>query len=113
MGDLRNTLYKRYKALSDDLLVLPAHFMTMDKEMNDDGSVSAKLDDLYKHNHGLNIKDENEYRSTVTENLPPQPNSYQEIRETNMEKISPETEHQREMEIGPNRFIWINYFKVY
>ena len=102
VSDLRNTLYKRYKELADDLFVLPAHFMTH-HEMNDDGSVSEKLGVLYKENHGLNIHDENEFRRTVTENLPPQPNSYQEIRETNMGKINPELEQQREMEIGPNR----------
>lgn len=101
-GDLRNTLYKRYKELTDELLVLPAHYMSI-KEMNDDGSISAKLGTLYKENHGLNIKDEDEFRKTVSENLPPQPNSYQQIRETNMGKISPEEEEQREMEIGPNR----------
>ncbi|WP_442598251.1 MBL fold metallo-hydrolase [Neobacillus sp. D3-1R] len=102
VGDLRNTLYKRYKELTDELLVLPAHFMTS-QEMNEDGSVSRKLGRLYKENHGLNIESEDEFRRTVTENLPPQPNSYQEIRETNMGKITPEKEKQREMEIGPNR----------
>jgi glyoxylase-like metal-dependent hydrolase (beta-lactamase superfamily II) len=100
--DLRTTLYKRYKELADDLLVLPAHYMSI-KEMKDNGSVGEKLGVLYKENHGLNIQDENEFRRTVTENLPPQPNAYQEIRETNMGKVTPEEEHQREMEIGPNR----------
>jgi len=102
VGDLRTTLYKRYKELADELLVLPAHYMGIE-EMNNDGSVSEKLGTLYKKNHGLNITDESEFRKTVTENLPPQPNSYQEIRETNMGKITPEEEQQREMEIGPNR----------
>ncbi|WP_246943699.1 MBL fold metallo-hydrolase [Bacillus pinisoli] len=102
VGDLRTTLYQRYKELADDLLVLPAHYMGIN-EMNDDGSISAKLGELYQQNHGLNITDESEFRRTVTENLPPQPNSYQEIRETNMGQISPEEEKQREMEIGPNR----------
>ncbi|WP_175640673.1 MBL fold metallo-hydrolase [Metabacillus schmidteae] len=102
VGDLRTTLYKRYKGLADDLLVLPAHYMGIE-EMNNDGSVSKKLGALFQQNHGLNITDENEFRKTVTENLPPQPNSYQEIRETNMGKITPEEEQQREMEIGPNR----------
>jgi glyoxylase-like metal-dependent hydrolase (beta-lactamase superfamily II) len=102
VGDLRNTLYTRYKKLADELTVLPAHYMGI-KEMNEDGSVSEKLGELYQKNHGLNIKDENEFRKTVTENLPPQPNSYQEIRETNMGKITPDEEKQREMEIGPNR----------
>ncbi|MBU8908711.1 MBL fold metallo-hydrolase [Desertibacillus haloalkaliphilus] len=102
VGDLRDTLYSRYKKLADELMVLPAHYMGI-KEMNKDGSVSAKLGKLYKENHGLNISDENQFRKTVTENLPPQPNAHQEIRETNMGKISPDLEAQREMEIGPNR----------
>jgi glyoxylase-like metal-dependent hydrolase (beta-lactamase superfamily II) len=102
VGDLRETLYKRYKDLSEELIVLPAHFMIID-ELNDDGSVSEKLGVLFAQNHGLNIEDENEFRKLVTENLPPQPNAYQKIRETNMGKINPDEEKQREMEIGPNR----------
>ncbi|ASF41207.1 hypothetical protein CEH05_19380 [Halobacillus halophilus] len=100
--DLRETLYKRYKDLSDELIVLPAHFMIMD-ELNEDGTVAEKLGVLFEKNHGLNIEDKDEFRKMVTENLPPQPNAYQEIRETNMGKIDPEEEEQREMEIGPNR----------
>ena len=102
VGDLRETLYNRYKELSDKLVVLPAHFMIME-ELNDDGSVSEELRTLFAENHGLNIDDEQEFKKMVTENLPPQPNAYQEIRETNMGKISPDDEKQREMEIGPNR----------
>jgi glyoxylase-like metal-dependent hydrolase (beta-lactamase superfamily II) len=102
VGDLRETLYTRYKELSDELVVLPAHFMIID-ELNDDGSVSERLGTLFAKNHGLNIEDESEFRRLVTENLPPQPNAYQEIRETNMGKIDPDTDKQREMEIGPNR----------
>ncbi|MCA0971280.1 MBL fold metallo-hydrolase [Halobacillus litoralis] len=100
--DLRETLYTRYQELSDDLIVLPAHFMIMD-ELNEDGTVAEKLGVLFEKNHGLNIDDQDEFRKMVTENLPPQPNAYQEIRETNMGKINPEDEKQREMEIGPNR----------
>lgn len=102
VGDLRETLYSRYKELSGELIVLPAHFMIID-ELKEDGSVSEKLGTLFEKNHGLNIADESEFRSLVTENLPPQPNAYQEIRETNMGKINPDIEKQREMEIGPNR----------
>jgi len=102
VGDLRETLYARYTHLSDDLTVLPAHFMIMD-ELNEDGTVAKKLGELYRENHGLNIADETEFRTLVTQNLPPQPNSYQEIRQTNMGKMNPDIERQREMEIGPNR----------
>ncbi|KHF41164.1 MBL fold metallo-hydrolase [Halalkalibacter okhensis] len=102
VGDLRESLYKRYRELSEELIVLPAHFMIIE-ELNEDGSVAEKLGTLFVQNHGLNIEDENEFRSMVTENLPPQPNAYQEIRETNMGKITPDEDKQREMEIGPNR----------
>ncbi len=102
VGDLRESLYSRYRELSEELVVLPAHFMIID-ELNVDGSVAEKLGTLFAKNHGLNIEDESEFRRLVTENLPPQPNAYQEIRETNMGKVTPEEEKQREMEIGPNR----------
>lgn len=102
VGDLRESLYKRYRKLPDELLVLPAHFMIID-ELNGDGSVGKKLGRLFAENHGLNIENEQEFRKLVTENLPPQPNSYQEIRQTNMGKLASDSEQQREMEIGPNR----------
>ncbi|MEH6908059.1 MBL fold metallo-hydrolase [Neobacillus drentensis] len=102
VGDLRETLYKRYRELSEELIVLPAHFMIID-ELNDDGCVAQKLGTLIEENHGLNIGDESEFRKMVTENLPPQPNAYKEIRQTNMGKINPDIDQQREMEIGPNR----------
>ncbi|MFJ8088134.1 MBL fold metallo-hydrolase [Lysinibacillus sp. NPDC095746] len=102
VGDLRETLYKRYRELSDDLIVLPAHFMIID-ELNEDGTVAKHLGRLFAENHGLNIKDEAKFRSVVTEHLPPQPNAYQEIRQVNMGKITPTQDEQTEMEIGPNR----------
>lgn len=102
VGDLRETLYTRYRELSNELIVLPAHFMIID-ELNEDGTVAKRLGDLFAENHGLNIEDEAEFRSIVTENLPPQPNAYQEIRQVNMGKITPNEDDQREMEIGPNR----------
>lgn len=102
VGDLRQTLYDRYKQLSEELVVLPAHYGKT-TELGQDGLVSARLGDLYKQNPGLNIDNEDEFRQIVTQNLPPQPNAYQEIRQTNMGKLNPTEEEQSEMEIGPNR----------
>lgn len=102
VGDLRETLYRRYRELAEDLIVLPAHFMIID-ELNEDGTVAKRLGDLFAENHGLNIEDENEFRSTVTDHLPPQPNAYQQIRQVNMGKLTPDHDEQTEMEIGPNR----------
>lgn len=101
VGDLRESLYKRYRELSGELIVLPAHFMHIN-EINEDGNISEKLSRLYETNHGLNIRDEIQFRKLVTENLPPQPNAYQEIRQINMGKVDPDIEKQTEMEIGPN-----------
>lgn len=102
VGDLRETLYERYTMLSKDLIVLPAHFMIME-EVNEDGSVWKELGVLFEENHGLNIEDEDVFRQMVTQDLPAQPNAYQDIRQTNMGKLNPDDEAQREMEIGPNR----------
>ncbi|TBL76373.1 MBL fold metallo-hydrolase [Paenibacillus thalictri] len=102
VADLRTTLYERYKALPEDLIVLPAHF-GKSAELGEGGKVCARLGDLFKSNPGLNITDEPLFRRTVTEQLPPQPHAYQEIRQTNMGKMTPNDEEQREMEIGPNR----------
>ncbi|WP_421664493.1 MBL fold metallo-hydrolase [Lysinibacillus telephonicus] len=102
VGDLRKTLYRRYRELTEDLIVLPAHFMIID-ELNEDGTVAKSLGDLFLENHGLNIHNEDEFRHIVTDNLPPQPNSYQQIRQVNMGKINPSNDEQTEMEIGPNR----------
>lgn len=65
VGDLRETLYKRYKKLAKELIVLPAHFMIMD-ELNDDGSVQESLGVLFENNHGLQVEDESEFRELVT-----------------------------------------------
>ncbi|MBM7569029.1 glyoxylase-like metal-dependent hydrolase (beta-lactamase superfamily II) [Paenibacillus sacheonensis] len=101
-GDLRDTLYGRYKELSEELIVLPAHFGKI-TELGEGGLVSGRLGTLFSENPGLNIEDESEFRRTVTESLPPQPHSYQEIRKANRGEITPNKEEQREMEMGPNR----------
>ncbi|QCR32464.1 MBL fold metallo-hydrolase [Lysinibacillus sp. SGAir0095] len=102
VGDLRDTLYRRYHDLAGDLIVLPAHFMILN-ELNEDGTVAKRLGDLFAENHGLKIENEKEFRHTVTNNLPPQPNAYEKIRQVNMGKIKPDNDEQTEMEIGPNR----------
>src|SRR5699024_5988062 len=100
-GDLETTLYKRSNELSYDLFVLPAH-LSFQEELPS-GMVFARLGDLYENNKGLQGKDSETFRKMVTENLPPQPNAYEDIRQINMGKLNPEVEEQREMETGPNR----------
>ncbi|MFC4103393.1 MBL fold metallo-hydrolase [Paenibacillus xanthanilyticus] len=102
VGDLRETLYERYRALPEELVVLPAHFGSW-QELGERGDVAARLGDLFAGNPGLNIADETAFRRTVTEHLPRHPNAYEAIRRTNMGRLTPALEEQREMESGPNR----------
>ncbi|MGI8317014.1 MBL fold metallo-hydrolase [Halobacillus mangrovi] len=102
VDDLHQTLYGRFEDLSKDLIVLPAHFGEM-KEINENGTVQDKLENLYQKNERLQVEDEEKFKHMVADNLPPQPNSHEEIRKINMGKNNPEEEEQREMEVGPNR----------
>lgn len=102
VGDLRHSLYVTYKNLDPNLKVLPAHFAKFE-EVDEQGRVFEELGELFKKNDGLQFPDEDEFRHYVTDNLPPQPNAYQEIRQTNMGKIDPDPDEKTEMEIGPNR----------
>ncbi|WP_191567560.1 MBL fold metallo-hydrolase [Metabacillus idriensis] len=101
VSDLRESLYETYTKLDEELIVLPAHFSKV-SELGENGKVIGVLKELYERNEGLKLEKE-EFRTLVTDNLPPQPNSYEEIRQTNMGKLNIEEEQQREMEIGPNR----------
>ncbi len=102
VSDLRETLYSRYTKLSAELVVLPAHFGKV-TELGEGGKVAAKLGELYRNNPGLNIQQYEHFKHTVTTQLPPQPNAYLDIRQTNMGRLQPSDEEQQEMEIGPNR----------
>ncbi|TYP70037.1 MBL fold metallo-hydrolase [Paenibacillus methanolicus] len=101
-GDLHETLYERYRALPEELIVLPAHFGSW-QELGERGAVAARLGDLFAGNPGLNMADETAFRRMVTEQLPRHPNAYEAIRQTNMGRLTPAIEEQREMESGPSR----------
>lgn len=100
-NDLYETLTMRYQKLAKDLIVLPGHYAQV-SEFNDNGSIFEKLGILYKNNRGLEIENEEKFIKQVTEGLKEQPNAYEEIRKTNMGKLSPGKQELQEMETGPN-----------
>lgn len=102
VSDLYETLHERYPKLKNELYVLPGHFGKM-KEFNDDNHVGAKLKELYEQNEQLKVTNEDEFKHMVTDNLPSQPNSHQEIRKTNLGQKKVDEDEKREMELGPNR----------
>ncbi|QTM98050.1 MBL fold metallo-hydrolase [Sediminibacillus dalangtanensis] len=99
---LHNTLYDRFPSLSQDLVVLPTHFSSSE-ELTNNGKVLSTLQALYTNNQRLNVSPQERFIELVTENLPPQPNSYQEIRQANLGLVQPEPQQQQVMEAGPNR----------
>nr|WP_239575643.1 MBL fold metallo-hydrolase [Geomicrobium sediminis] len=101
VGDLSDTLYRKYKSLPGTLEVLPAHFSSL-TEQNTDGTVREQLGNLYKMNAGLQVENEDDFRKMVTENLPSHPNDYERIRQTNMGKENPSQDEKTDMETGPN-----------
>ncbi|SDK29520.1 MBL fold metallo-hydrolase [Sediminibacillus albus] len=101
-GHLHSTLYDRFPRLPQHLNVLPTHFSNIG-ELNEQGNVQSTLEELYLNNERLNISSPEQFNKAVTGNLPPQPNSYQEIRLVNLGKINPDTHEQQQMEAGPNR----------
>ena len=99
---LYDTLFGAYRALPEDLTVLPAHYAHLG-EMDREGRVQARLGDLFRDNEGLQIRDRAAFADRVTRGLPPQPHAFHEIRQVNMGRLAPGEREQAEMEIGPNR----------
>lgn len=101
--DLHNTLYEKYPFLSLDLIVLPSHFSEL-SEIGTDGTVQARMEDLYRNNPRLQLQDAGEFASSVLESIPAQqPNSYQLIREANQGKAVIDSTDEADIESGPNR----------
>lgn len=100
--DLHKTLYKRFRNLSAELIVLPGHFGSME-EINQDSTIQSPLKELYRNNELLQVNDKQQFIKLVTNHLPEQPNSHEQIRKINMGKTNPNEEERQEMEVGPNR----------
>src|SRR5699024_12510506 len=67
VGELRETLYSRYKVLSDDLIVLPAHY-SFAEELGEGGRVYARLGDLYEKNKRMQVELDYTFRIIVNDN---------------------------------------------
>ncbi|MFP7170061.1 MBL fold metallo-hydrolase [Terribacillus sp. FSL K6-0262] len=101
--DLYSTLYEKYPLLSLDLIVLPAHFSEL-SEIGPDGTVQARMEDLYRKNPRLQMKDSSEFTASVLNSIPArQPNSYQLIREANQGNTTIDETEAADIESGPNR----------
>jgi glyoxylase-like metal-dependent hydrolase (beta-lactamase superfamily II) len=99
---LYRTLFERMATLSDDVLILPAHYSSA-AETGVHGVVGTTLGEARANNPVFRVKSEAEFLSYVLEHLPPQPPEYQDIRRANLGQLKLDAEHAMEAELGPNQ----------
>jgi len=99
---LYHTLFDRMASLSDDVLILPAHYSDV-MEMRQDGIVARQLGDARQKNPVFQRRSEQAFLEYVLNHLPPQPAVYAEIRRANLGLIVFDAEHAMEAELGPNQ----------
>jgi len=99
---LYRTLFNRMAQLSDDVLILPAHYSSV-SEMRHDGIVATRLGIARRKNPVFQSRTEEQFLEYVLGHLPPQPSVYAEIRRANLGLIVFDAEHAIEAELGPNQ----------
>jgi glyoxylase-like metal-dependent hydrolase (beta-lactamase superfamily II) len=99
---LYRTLFERISRLSDDVMLLPAHYSGVE-EMRRDGVVATTIGDARKHNPVFQSRSEQAFLDYVLAHLPAQPRIYQEIRRANLGRIGFDEEQAIEAELGPNQ----------
>jgi glyoxylase-like metal-dependent hydrolase (beta-lactamase superfamily II)/rhodanese-related sulfurtransferase len=99
---LYRTLFDRIAQLSDDVLILPAHYSGI-REMRADGIVATTLGEARRKNPVFEGRTEAQFLAYVLERLPTQPPIYREIRRANLGRIVLDSELATEAEIGPNQ----------
>ena len=89
--------------LPDDLLVLPAHFGSLE-ESNDDYSFGKTLGELKRTNEELKLiqKPFQGFDQYVSERLPEFPPEYIDIKRVNLGLLNPSEEKAEELELGKN-----------
>ncbi len=99
---LYNTLKTKIAELSDDLIILPGHYIEW-REANSEqmfidtlGSIKQKNSDIY------GIQEETEFVKFIKDNMRKQPDEYAEIRKVNAGLLEVDDEDQEIMDLGKN-----------
>lgn len=99
---LYESLFERLpRHISDDTLVLPAHFSTLD-EANENGIFAATYGWIKANNDGLQSRTPGAFADYVLEHLPVFPEEYVEIKRVNAGLLQPDEEKAGELELGKN-----------
>ncbi|MCP4623887.1 MAG: MBL fold metallo-hydrolase [bacterium] len=99
---LYNTLKTKIAGLSDDLLILPGHYIEWSEANSDQmfidtlGSIKQKNSDIY------GIQEEDRFVQFIIDNMRKQPDEYAEIRKVNAGLLDVDDEDQEIMDLGKN-----------
>ncbi|UFT99736.1 MBL fold metallo-hydrolase [Radiobacillus kanasensis] len=99
---LYKSLYDTIPSIPHEVHILPTHFSSLD-ELKENGAVYATKNSIYDSNYRLNLESYQAFENMVANNLPDQPNSYQQIRKINMGQQSADQSEWQTIEAGPNR----------
>jgi glyoxylase-like metal-dependent hydrolase (beta-lactamase superfamily II) len=98
---LYHTLFNRFKTLEDALIVLPSHAASI-REQDEKGIVSTTLGAARKEHDLYQILDIAAFARHIRQNLPENPERYQDIRMVNLFLQEPDEARRKELEIGKN-----------
>jgi glyoxylase-like metal-dependent hydrolase (beta-lactamase superfamily II) len=99
---LYNTLKTKIAELSDDLIILPGHYIEWEEANSEQifidtlGSIKQKNSDIY------GIQEETEFVKFIKDNIRKQPDEYAEIRKVNAGLLEVDDEDQEVMDLGKN-----------
>lgn len=102
--DLYHTIYEKVADIADDVLVLPAHYADLAKEMNQDGIIAEYLGKIRAENKIMQNIGKEEFIQEVSKSADSvKPPNFKEILAINKGLVSKSDDELTELEIGPNR----------
>ncbi|GAB7388403.1 rhodanese-like domain-containing protein [Bacillaceae bacterium] len=100
---LYDTVFNQLSELSDDVIVLPAHY-SGSGEVDEYGIVQAKLGDIRNSNKIMQTVDRTEFTEAVAASTSTEkPPNFEEIVAINRGDLTVDAQKATELEIGPNR----------
>jgi len=99
---LHGTVFKSIAGLSDEILILPAHYSEQE-EINAHGYVGEKLGSIRRNNEIMRTEDLESFTEQVVGAIGATPPNYASIVQVNRGLLQPDPDQQLEFEVGPNR----------
>lgn len=102
--DLYDTVHSKVAEITDDVIVLPAHYADLDKEINSEGYIGSTLGEIRNRNNEMFTATKEEFLESVEKSASSvKPPNFEEIIAINRGVESADIDRLQELEIGPNR----------